>query len=133
MSRGFQESAVAPEVDDWWLQDQVTEDQFRKTADTFDIILMRCEYNHLKIIPTAAILRTLQGSEFDHIGIVLRLTTDPDEVFILHATFADVIIEPYTKMKKKIGKGKFYEKFVYRHLDMERTDRDIQLLDNFYI
>ena len=94
---------------------------------------MRCEYNHLKIIPTAAILRTLQGSEFDHIGIVLRLTTDPDEVFILHATFADVIIEPYTKMKKKIGKGKFYEKFVYRHLDMERTDRDIQLLDNFYI
>ena len=68
----------------------------------------------------------------DHVGIVLRLTDDPQEVFIMHATFADIIVESYTDLKRKIGKGKFYEKFVFRHLEMQRTDKDLELLDRFY-
>ena len=65
-------------------------------------------------------------------GIVIKLTEEPEDIFILHATFKNIIVENWKDLRAKIGKGHFYEKFVYRRMDMERTDRDIQLFDRFY-
>ena len=68
----------------------------------------------------------------DHVGVVIKISEEPEGTFILHATYKNIVVEAWSDLRSKIGKGHFYEKFVYRRLDMERTDRDIQLFDRFY-
>ena len=93
---------------------------------------MRCQWNVLSFIPASSIIRTAQGCEFDHVGIVLRLSVDPNEVHILHATINGIIVEKFSKLQKRIGKGKFYEKFIFRKLGMTRREEDLARLNEFY-
>jgi len=49
-------------------------------ADTFDLLLFNCKSTG------ANITRTITASEFDHVGICLKLDDYPDEVFVLEST-----------------------------------------------
>ena len=57
-SKGFKEAAMAPLTSTFWRQEQISEAQFLDIADTFDILLFRCNTSGGKII------RTYTGSEF---------------------------------------------------------------------
>jgi len=58
----------------------MTELQFIRMADTFDILLFKCNTTGGKII------RTYTGSDFDHAAMVLKFESQPDELFFLEAT-----------------------------------------------
>ena len=49
---------MAPKTAEFWRQDQISEKQFIDMADTFDILLFKCNTSGGKII------RTYTGSEF---------------------------------------------------------------------
>ena len=57
-SKGFKEQAMAPKTAEFWRQEQISEKQFIDMADTFDILLFKCNTSGGKII------RTYTGSEF---------------------------------------------------------------------
>jgi hypothetical protein len=64
--------------------------------------------------------------------MVLKFETDPGEVYLLEATGnAGVSLNKWTYMWEHIGKGKFYEKAVFRHVTCERGDEMIDNLQKF--
>lgn len=70
-----------------------------------------------------AVTRTVTNSEFDHVGIILRLTDMPD-VYIVEATGGPgVSINRWDNIKKHYGHGKFYETLVFRHVNYTRNDQ----------
>ena len=58
MSKGYKMQALAPITPKFWLQEQVTEEQFIQKADTFDILLFKTK------TPAAKLTRTWTKSEF---------------------------------------------------------------------
>ena len=79
-SRGFKKQAIAPKTYEFWRQEQVSENQFIELADTFDILLFKCNTSGGKII------RTYTGSEFDHAAMVLKFGSEPNDVYFMEAT-----------------------------------------------
>lgn len=71
---------------EFWRTEQITEDQFIKMADTFDVLLFKCNSTGGKIT------RFYTGSEFDHAAMVLRFDSGDSkkkgqqEVFFIEAT-----------------------------------------------
>ena len=102
----------------------MSESQFIEKADTFDILLFRCNTGGGKII------RTYTRSEFDHAAMVLKFGTEPDDVFFIEATGNQgVSIKRYSGMKHTIGS--FYKKIVLRHLEWDRPDTALDTLEQF--
>ena len=79
-SKGRLEKALAPKTSEFWRQEQISENQFLAKADTFDILLFKCNTGGGKII------RTYTRSEFDHAAMVLKFNSEPDDVFFIEAT-----------------------------------------------
>ena len=93
-------------------------------ADTFDIMLFSCNTSGGKII------RTYSGSEFDHAAMILKFGNEPEDVFFIEATSNQgVALKRYSAMKHAIGG--FYKKIVLRHLDWERPDNSLDILEQF--
>lgn len=93
-------------------------------ADTFDILLFKCNTGGGRII------RTYTRSEFDHAAMILKFGSEPDDVFFLEATGnMGVSIKRYSGMKHTIGN--FYKKIVLRHLEWERPDSALDVLEQF--
>ena len=92
-SKGHREQTFAPHCQ-FWKQDQISEDQFLEKADTFDILLFRCNTGGGKII------RAYSGSDFDHAAMVLKFGQEPEDVFFIEATGnQNVSIKRYSDMK----------------------------------
>jgi hypothetical protein len=51
-SVGFKENIKAPTLFEFWRSDQVSVQQFLDLADTFDIVLFRCNTGGAKVIRT---------------------------------------------------------------------------------
>ena len=64
-SEGFKQQALAPKTKEFWRQDQISEKQFLEMADTFDILLFKCNTSGGRII------RTYTGSEFGEYSSIL--------------------------------------------------------------
>ena len=104
----------------------MTENQFKQIADTGDIILFRSNQ------PISSVTRVYSASHFDHVAMVLKFETDPDEVYLLEATGnLGVAINRWSFLREHIGKRKFYDKLVHRHLNFERGNSMIELLEKF--
>lgn len=109
---------------EFWRQEQISEKQFIEIADTFDILLFKCN------TPGGRIIRTYTGSEFDHAALVLKFGSEPEDVFFLEATSNQgVTLKRFSGMKFTIGS--FYTKIVLRHLDWERPDAALDVLEEF--
>ena len=104
--------------------DTISEQQFVNLADTGDILLFRCKQLG------SAITRTFTNSHFDHVAMVLKFETDPDEVYFVEATSnKGVSIARWSMIRRFVGD--FYEQIVLRHLEAERTDTMIDKLEVF--
>lgn len=89
---------MAPKTSEFWRQDQISEKQFIEMADTFDILLFKCNTSGGKII------RTYTGSEFDHAAMVLKFGSEPEDVFFMEATSNQgVSLKRFSGMKFTIG------------------------------
>lgn len=125
-SKGVKDGLKAPETDEFWKFKVISESQFIDIADTFDILLYHCNNTG------ATITRTYSNSKYDHVGMILRFESNPNEVYILEATGKlGVHLSKYSSVKKNLGPGKFYDKLVLRHLEFERTDDCLTKLEAF--
>ena len=62
--------------------------------------------------------------------MVLKFGSDPDEIFFIEATSNQgVALKRFSGMKYTIGS--FYKKIVLRHLDWERPDSSLDVLEQF--
>lgn len=78
------------------------------------------------------ITRTVTGSYFDHVAMVLKFDTDENEVYIVEATGQNgVALNRWTFLRDHIGEKKFYRKLVFRHIDFERSDEMVDNLEIF--
>ncbi|CDW89888.1 ph domain containing protein [Stylonychia lemnae] len=108
----------------FWRFDTISEQQFINLADTGDILLFRCKQLGSKIT------RTFTNSHFDHVAMVLKFETDPDEVYFVESTSnRGVSISRWTMIRKFVGD--FYEQVILRHLEVERSDALIDKLEIF--
>ena len=87
-------------------------------ADTFDVVLFRCNTGGAKII------RNYTSSDYDHIGMVLKFDCEPNEIFLLECTSnLGVHLKKFSNIKEHIGS--FYKKIALRHLDFERSEENL--------
>ena len=64
--------------------------------------------------------------------MVLKFETDPDEVFLVEATGnMGVSLNRWMFLKEHIGKGKFYKKMIFRHINFDRGDKMVTNLETF--
>lgn len=64
--------------------------------------------------------------------MVLRLDFDPDEVYYVESTGTNgVTICSWDQLREHIGKDKFIEKLVFRHIDFDRGDEMVNKLEIF--
>ena len=62
--------------------------------------------------------------------MVLKFGSEPDDVFFIEATSNQgVSLKRYSGMKFTIGS--FYKKIVLRHLEWERPDASLDMLERF--
>ena len=62
-------------------------------------------------------------SELDHISMIIKIESNPNEVFILEANGNGVILADWTHIRKNIGPDKFYKKVMFRHIEFERKKK----------
>lgn len=106
----------------------MSESQFLAQADTGDILLFRGGANQIG----GAITRAYTNSHFDHVAMVLKFETAPDEVFLVEATGnMGVSLNRWVFLRPHVGIGKFYEKLVYRHIKFDRGDKMVNNLEKF--
>ena len=74
------EDYLTPTIRKFWMQEQITEQQFFEIADTFDILFFKTN----RIISKG--VRIFLDSDFDHVAMVLRFGGDnAEEVMFVHA------------------------------------------------
>ena len=123
-SDGSKFSLEAPVTKDFWKSYQMSEKQFIEQADTFDILLFTCNNVGAKLT------RGFSNSEYDHAAMVLKFGSEPQEVFFIEATGnIGVGLKRFSGMKYALGN--FYRKVVLRHLEWERPDYSLELLEKF--
>lgn len=62
--------------------------------------------------------------------MVLKFGSEPDEVFFIESTSNQgVTLKRFSDMKDAIGS--FYEKIVLRHLEWDRPDQSLDVLEQF--
>ena len=80
-SKGRKEDYLTPTIHKFWMQEQITEQQFFDIADTFDILLFKTNRYICKGV------RIVLDSDFDHAAMVLRFGGDnAEEIMFVHAT-----------------------------------------------
>jgi len=85
-------------------------------------LLFKCNTGGGKII------RSYTKSEFDHAGMILKFGSEPNEIFFMEATSNQgVSLKRFSGMKYTIGS--FYKKIVLRHLDWDRPDTSLDVLE----
>ena len=71
--------------------------------------------------PMTMLTRTVTWCEFDHVAMILKFESDPDEVYILESAGDGVTMNNWTRLREVIGKDKFYKMVVYRHIEFDRS------------
>jgi hypothetical protein len=78
-----------------------------KEANTFDFLLYRSNAVSAKAV------RTYSGSDFDHVSMVYKLASEPNEVFIFETNSTrGVHVKRWRSVERHLGK--FYERICFR-------------------
>mmetsp|Transcript_17538 Transcript_17538/g.29584 ORF Transcript_17538/g.29584 Transcript_17538/m.29584 type:complete len:240 (+) Transcript_17538:294-1013(+) len=126
ISQGYLNQKMSDNHRKPWRFDTISESQFKMQADTGDILLFRGSQ------AGSMVTRTLTGSHFDHVAMVLKFENDPDEVYLVEATGnMGVSLNRWLFLRDHIGKGKFYRKVVFRHINFDRGDKMVESLEQF--
>lgn len=64
--------------------------------------------------------------------MLLRFETHPNDLYMLDATSnLGVALNKWSFLRNHVGKGKFYDKVVFRHVNFDRSDKTLETLDKF--
>ena len=95
-------------------------------ADTGDLLLFKCKNFG------AFITRSVTWSEYDHVAMILKFESTPNEIYLVEATGnTGVALNKWSSLRKHVGTNKFYRKCVYRHLDLVRGQDVMEKLESF--
>ena len=126
LSEGYVMNKSGKGIKKPWRFDNMSESQFKSLADTGDILLFRGSQAGSKVT------RTFTNSYFDHVAMVLKFESEKDEVFLVEATGnMGVSLNRWLFLRDHVGRGKFYEKVVFRHIDFDRGDKMVDNLEKF--
>eukprot|EP01016_Furgasonia_blochmanni_P036017 TRINITY_DN4054_c0_g2_i16.p1 TRINITY_DN4054_c0_g2~~TRINITY_DN4054_c0_g2_i16.p1 ORF type:complete len:261 (+),score=4.39 TRINITY_DN4054_c0_g2_i16:142-924(+) len=107
----------------FWRMDRISEEDFREKVMTGDLLLFRSKNF------TSKIQRSFCGSDYDHVGILLRFADD--QIVVLESTAGDgvdiCLWEMFTEKKWHL----LFEKLVYRPLICERPSNTIATMERF--
>ena len=79
--------------------------------------------------PITAVTRIATWSEFDHVALVLKFSTDPNEVYFIESVSGvGVRLNAWTGLRTNIGHNKFYQKCVFRHVVFDRSFENLNRL-----
>ena len=124
ISNGARKGYAAPKAFKFWESKQCSIRQFYEQADTFDVILFRCNTGGGKII------RSWTHSEWDHVGMVLKIGGYDNEIIIIEATGnRGVHLKKFSSIIPHIGK--FYEKVAWKKMNFVRDDEKLDIIDKF--
>ena len=115
-SQGSKFIKMAPNLEEFWRHEPISEDQFLEKADTFDVLLFRCNFTGAKL------QRQYTRSDYDHVAMLLRFdSSNSKEIYILEATGNQGVgIKKWSSMKRHYGD--FYSRIVFRHINGARAD-----------
>lgn len=95
-------------------------------ADTGDLLLFNC--NNVG----AFLTRTVTVSQYDHVAMVLKFESSPNDIYLVDATSTNgVALTKWSTIRKNLGKNKFYRKIVFRHLEAKRDQSTCDKLESF--
>ena len=114
---------------------KISEDQFRLTAQSGDIVLFKSN-NMISIVQ-----RKLTKADYDHVAIAVRLQFDPSEVFLLEAVSSGVQLNRWSVIRQYVAsqvnppssKQCFYLKAAFRHVETRRGKRFYSTLQDFMV
>lgn len=102
---------------------RISEARFKSKADTLDVLLFRGKNIASKF------QRSFTGSEYDHVALLLRYGNN--ELVLLEATGKEGVgLCSWTCFMRNRW-HLLYKKLVLRHLEMQRTDKMIDVLEKF--
>jgi len=61
--------------------------------------------------------RTATWCDFDHVAMILKFESDPNEVYYVEAVSRGVKINKWSLTRNQIGSDKFYSIVIFRHID----------------
>lgn len=99
----------------------MSELSFRIKAMTGDLLLFRSKHLLSKV------QRKLTNSEYDHVGIVIRMNGDPSEVFFLEAVSSGVRLNRWSQVRELLAHPRnppatqMYTKAAFRHVNIPRS------------
>lgn len=126
MSQGYIDMISAKGLKKPWRFDNMSEQQFLAKADTGDLLLFRSTNGVSKIT------RGFTKSHFDHVAMILKFETDPNEVYMIEATGnMGVALNRWLFLRDHIGSDKFYDKVVFRHINFDRGNTMVDKLEKF--
>lgn len=77
------------------------------------------------------LIRGITGGHFDHAGIIIKDSNDPDDdvTFIEACSDTGVASSSWQRIRNSIGPGKFFEKICVRKVKMTRTPEFYKTVD----
>lgn len=116
-SEGFKNKRSAHGIKEPWRYDNISEKQLIEQADTGDILLYKSNNSGGKLT------RTLTGSQFDHVSMILKFESDGDELYLLESTGdRGVSLNKWSYIRDCIGTNEFYQRAVFRHINFDRNE-----------
>lgn len=74
--------------------------------------------------------RTVTNSYFDHVAMVLKFETEPDEIFLVEAVGGlGVTLNRWSFLRNSVGYGKFYKRMIFRHVNFDRGEKMVDNLE----
>ena len=107
----------------FWRHESISDKDFRMRVTTGDIVLFRSKNL------TAKLMRGLTRSQYDHVALALRY--ESGDIALLEATNNEGVNIVYWEDFYFNDWFREYDRIVFRHLEVHRTDQMVAELENF--
>ena len=116
----------APNVPLFWQYKQISEEEFIRTADDFDVMLFQTDDAKANLVRIGTwseygkCINSLSLHDvLDHAAIIVTKNMRPGEVWFLEANANGVMFKKWSNIKRLVGK--WYTKLVIRRLKYNKT------------
>ena len=111
-------------------ENSIDEIDFRTQALSGDLILFKSRHF------MSQMQRKITSAEYDHVGLVVRIKSDPSEVYFLEAVSTGVRLNIWGQIRDSIQQHRrdddtFYEEAAFRHINFARNHKFQQKLQEF--
>jgi len=79
-----------------------------------------------------ALTRAITWSDFDHVAMIMKFSSDPNDVYFIEAVGEKgVSLNKWSFTRNHIGPDKFYAYLVYRHVEFNRGSEAMDKLTQY--